>query len=110
MPILSLPFDPYEGLAASIVTSNVIDARGVYDLTLSVRTISGTSSVLSVELSNSTYETISDIPEASWSHYTHIGLVSGKSVYALPDGVRYQRIRRTVSGGSYVLEGNKYVR
>ena len=109
MPLLSQPIDPFEGLAASIVTSNVIDCRDAYLFTLSCRTISGTSSVLSYELSNSTLG-ITEIPEASWSFNTLIGLASGKSVYNMPVGVRFARVRRTVSGGSYVLEGNKLVR
>ena len=43
--------DPYAGLAASIVTSNVLDATDAFDISLSWHTASGTSSVFTYQVS-----------------------------------------------------------
>ena len=98
-------FDPYDGLAASIVTSHVIDTRAADRFTLSVRTSSGTSSVLSYEVSNSTLG-IGDIDANSWSHVTLFGLVSGKTVLQPIVGAAWARVIRTVSNASYILEAH----
>jgi hypothetical protein len=115
MPLLAQYINPYQDLAASIVTSNLIDTRDAFDLTLSWRTASGTSSVLSYQISNASQNPAfgESIPEASWSHYTLFGLLgipSTSTFFEPPLGFRWARCLRTVSGGSYVIEINKFVR
>jgi len=106
-------YNPYAGLAESIVTSNVIDLRDAAAWTLSAYTSSGTSSVLSVDLSNATggfpgAMDTAGIPEASWSHHTLFGLTSGAS-FMTPPNARWARVRRTVSNASYVINVVKTV-
>lgn len=112
MPILPQYIDPYVGLAASVVTSDTVDTRDAFNLTLSWRTSSGTSSILSYQVSNSSLGPAS-VPEASWSHYTIFGLTglgATSATFAPPTGYRWARVVRTVSNASYVVEINKLVR
>ena len=100
--------DPYAGLAASIVTSNVLDATDAFDISLSWHTASGTSSVFSYQVSGqSTKPTGATGDEAYWSHWTLIVPPSGASSRVPPDGYPWHRILRTVSGGSFVMNWNK---
>lgn len=105
---LSTHQDPYVGLAASIVTSGTIDLRDTDTWTLSWYTTAGTSSVHTVQVSNaSTYP--SAIPEASWGSALTFA-ASNQIQTGLPQGVRYGRLLRNPSGGSYVIDVNRQVR
>lgn len=100
--------DPYAGLAASVVTSHVLDFRDAFDASLSWYTTSGTSSVFTYQASNSSAG-IESIPAASWSDWTFVVPTSGASVKELPLGYRWGRVLRTVSGASFQYDFSKTV-
>lgn len=108
--------DPFDRLAASVVTSNVLDTRDAYDVSATCYIASGTSSLWTYQVSNNsnTLSTLSSIPEAAWSNWTVYVAPSGNSSFAscleLPISYRFARIIRTVSGASMVIEWNKQIR
>jgi hypothetical protein len=110
--------NPYDGLAASVVTSHIIDTRDAFDMSLTAYIASGTSSLFTYQVSNNSAggvpSSLSGIPEASWSNWTLYVAPSGNSSFAscleLPISYRWGRIVRTVSGASFVIEVNKQIR
>lgn len=104
--------DPFGGMAASVVTSHILDCRDAFDISLSWYTTSGTSSMFTYQVSGSSLELGSDgssIAAGSWSNWTFVLLPSGASVMEPPLGVPYARILRTVSGASIQMDWNKLV-
>lgn len=100
-------FDPYRSLAASVVTSNVIDQRDAFDLSVSVHTTAGSTSTFTWQISN--HSVVDGIPEASWSAFTVV--IPSTATYLQPPlGFRYARIVRTVSDASFVFNIQKQVR
>lgn len=104
----TVPFDPYSGLAVSVVTSNVIDLRDAFDWTLSTWTSAGTASPLTVQVtSDGTLE--ADITAASWSNFTTF-TASAATVTSPLLGARWARVLRTPSLASHQLRSSKHVR
>lgn len=106
--------DPYEGLAASVVTSHILDTRDAFDQSISWYTTAGSTSTFTVQLSNHSARIGigsegSAIAEASWSNFTTV-TPSGSSFMQPPLGFRYLRILRTVSGASLVFNTQKQIR
>ena len=101
--------DPYAGLAESIVTSNVLDARDAFDIGFSWYTTSGTSSVFTYQVSNTSVEGVGSIPAASWSNWTFVVPTSGASVMEPPLSYGYARLLRTTSGASFQFDWRKQV-
>ena len=100
--------NPFRGLAESATTSNVIDTRLTFDVTLSWRTTSGTTSTTTYQLSNGDgLRNTQAIPETSWSDWTVFGNtgVSGQPSLVTtldpPLGYRWARILRENSGASF---------
>lgn len=104
--------DPFRGLAESIKTSNVLDARDAFDISVSIYITSGTSSVLSYQVSGSSVGPDS-IAEASWSLWTNYiapsGNSSNASVIEPPLSYPWHRILRPASGASFQINWNKQV-
>ena len=105
----SVPFDPYGGLPESAVTSNVVDARDAYTLTYSVWTSAGTTSLLTLQVSNDGARIDDPIAEASWSVWTAF-TPTGPTMVTGPVGVRWHRWLRTPSAASVRITANKHVR
>lgn len=100
--------NPYQGLAASIVTSNPIDFRDALACTFSWYTTAGTVSAHTLQASNSSAE-IDAIPAASWVNYVAYGGVAPAAIVDVPDRFRYGRILRVVSGSTMVEEFSKLI-
>ena len=99
--------NPYQGLAASVVTSNPIDFRDALACTFSWYTTAGTTSAHTLQASNSS-ASIDAIPAASWVNYVAYG-TGTPAVVGVDDRFRYGRIIRTVSGSSVVQEFSKLI-
>lgn len=100
--------DPYSGITASQVTSNVVDLRDAIAWTASWYTTSGTTSVVTIQTSNSSARPLlGETPAAaSWVNYTTFG--TGSPAVIVGDaGIRYARFLRLPSGASIVLDLNK---
>ena len=106
--------DPFAGVAVSVTTSNIIDTRYVFDLTLSIISTSGGTSTHTWQLSNdgSNLRGTAVPPEASWSHWTILGETDASEVSTLdpPLGYAWARVIREASGGSYDLQVHKLYR
>lgn len=105
--------NPYQGLAESAVTSNIVDTRYVFDLTLSIISTSGGTSTHTWQLSNDRSGlTSAGIGEAGWSHWTVFGETDASEVSTLdpPLGYAWARVLRETSGGSYELQVHKLYR
>lgn len=89
------PLDPYAGLAASAITSNVIPGAHAVSLTLSCWTSAGTASPVTVQVTNSG-QTQGEIAAASWSNWTAF-TPSGAAFVHLPVGARWYRLLRDPS-------------
>jgi hypothetical protein len=116
--------DPFSGLNASVLTSNIVSTRYAFDMTLSVYTTAGSSSTYTYQVSNAsgnphdgvlssgnTPSTLG-IPEASWSNWTDLltNLVSGATTWDPPLGYRWARIMRTGSDASVTVDINRWER
>lgn len=111
----SVHVNPYQGLAASVVTSNVLDTKDAFDVSATCYIASGTSSLWTYQVSNASVENPADtIAEAAWSNWTLYVAPSGNSSFAscveLPISYRYARFLRTVSGASFVIDWAKQIR
>jgi hypothetical protein len=111
--------DPFSGVAVSALTSNVVSTRLAFDLTVSYFTVSGTTSTLTWEISNSTINDVfhgGTIPEASWSQWTSFGSyaqphVSSKATtFDPPLGYRWARILREGSGATFNITVGRFER
>ena len=103
--------DPFRDVAESGKTSAVIDLSDAFDWSLSYYTTDGTVSLHTLQLSNA--PDIENIPEASWSAWTHFGKTGLGSLATIkfpPLGLRYARILRIASGASLTININKLVR
>jgi len=106
--------DPYTGLAESIITSNVVDLRDAFDLSVSWYTTAGAASVVTLQISNA--DLIESIAEASWSNFTRFAqnapLPPSQASTLFPAlGVRYMRfLRKVASAASVQINLNKFVR
>ena len=112
---LAVYTDPYTGVAASVITSNVVDLRDAFDLSVSWFTTSGATSTITLQISNA--DLIESIAEASWSNFTRFGqnapLPSSQASTIFPAlGVRYLRfLRRSGSTPADVqINLNKFVK
>ncbi len=99
--------NPFLRLAESAVTSNLVDTRYAFDVTLSWRTTSGTTSITTYQISNGDgLKNTSSIPETSWSDWTVLGTIGITGQPSLvttldpPLGYRWARILRENSGAS----------
>jgi hypothetical protein len=101
--------NPFQGVAESATSSNVLDCRDAFDISLSFRTLSGTSSVLSYWVSNSSVNHPDLVAENSWSHWTTIIPPSGVSVLEPPLSFRWARVSRPASGASWEFNWVKTV-
>lgn len=99
--------NPYDGLAESVITSNVVDLRDAFDFTVSYHTTAGSSATW--QWQNSNHSVIDSIPEASWSVFT-VQRPSATTLLQPPLGARFARSLRSVSDASWVLNANKQVR
>ena len=105
-----VPIDPYQGLAVSDITSNVLRVGDAFDMSLSAYTTAGSTSAYTLQVSNSSRDD-SDIPEAAWTNFQEFALgLSVSTLLPVPVGVRHIRVIRNPSNASFVLEFNKYVR
>lgn len=108
---VSIPINPYDGLADSRITSNEVPVWDAFDYTLSFRTTTASGSTTTWQLSNAT-GILNSIPEASWSNWTVIGqssvALSGTTWLEGPLGARYVRFLR--SDASQAIEINKVIR
>lgn len=106
--------DPYTGLAESVITSNIVDLRDAFDLSVSWFTTDGTVSVVTLQISND--DRIESIAEASWSNFTRFAqtapLPPSQASTLFPAlGVRYLRFLRKVSSAASVqINLNKFVK
>lgn len=101
-------YDPYSGITASQVTSNVVDLRDAVAWTASWYTTSGTTSVVTMQISNSPARPmLGETPAAaSWVNYATFG--TGSPAVIVGDiGVRMVRFLRLPSGASVTLDLNK---
>lgn len=106
-----VPINPFDGVAESAITSELIDLRDAFDWSFSYYTTSGTVSAHTLQLSNAVGP--ESIAEASWSNWTQFGKTGLGSVATTkfpPLGVRYARILRAASGASITININKLVR
>ncbi len=99
--------NPFRGLAESAVTSNIVDTRLAFDVTLSYRTTSGVTSVHTYQISNGDgLRNTQAIPETSWSDWTNFGTTvitnqpSFVTTFDPPLGYRWARVLRDLSLGS----------
>lgn len=92
---------------SSATTSEVIDCRDAFDLSISAWTSAGTTSTLTYQASNYT-GVISDIPEGSWSNWTAFA-PSAATILAPILGVRWARLLKGPTG-TFVVSYNKTVR
>lgn len=107
--MFDVPFDPYSGLAVSVVTSTPIDLRDAFDWTLSAWTTGNTTaSVLTIQ-TTSDGTMVEDIAAASWSNWT-IFTPSAATQVAPILGIRWARLLRTPSTASMAFRVNKSVR
>lgn len=104
----NVPWDPYTGLAVSVVTSEIIDGRDVFDLTLSHWTSAGTASPITIQVTNSG-ESIAGIAAASWSNWTTF-TPSAATLVAPVLGFQWMRLLRTPSLASTHFAATKLVR
>jgi hypothetical protein len=100
--------DPFQGLAPSIVTSNVVDVRDAVQWTTSWYTTSGSVSTHTLQLSNHSAERPDDPTNASFVNFVAFG-TGTPAVIEPPAGVRWARFLRTVSDASVQLDVNKQV-
>ena len=106
----SIPIEPYDGLAESAVTSNVIDLRDAFDFNISTWTSAGTASAITLQVSDWTGDgRLGAVPEASWSNYTSF-TPSGATAHPHLLGPAYARVLRTPSLASHVFAARKLVR
>ena len=103
--IVSTVFDPFEGLAASIVTSNSFDLTNTVAWTLSWYTTAGTTSQHTLQLSNWTGKSSS--VSTGFVNYTTFG-TGTPALIEPPPAVRYGRVLRTASGASVVVDINRF--
>ncbi len=111
-PYYGHPQDPFRGLAVSALTSNVMDTRGAFDITLSWRTTSGNTSINTYQISNASGFNML-IPETTWSDWTNFGdqvipatQPSGVTTFEPPLGYRFARIQAEQSGASFEINVN----
>src|SRR5687767_11898919 len=100
--------NPYEGLAASVVTSNAIDLRDALAWSYSWYTTAGTVSAHTFQVSNSSAESPADVPNASYVARDAFGTGTPALITGDP-GIRWGRIIKVVSGSSVVVDFNKQV-
>lgn len=95
---------------SSNTTSETVDMRDAFDLTLSAYTSAGTTSTITVQISDWTGRLLidGDPPEASWSMWTSAA-PSAATVLHPPLGVRYLRALKGPTG-TFVVAYNKHVR
>jgi hypothetical protein len=104
----TVPFDPFSGLTASNVTSNVIDLRDAFDWTLSIWTSAATTSPITIQMTSDGTQ-IGDIAAASWSDWT-VFTPSAATIVSPLLGTRWARIRVTPSIMSGNFRVSKHVR
>jgi hypothetical protein len=95
--------DPFEGLAASIITSNSFDLRHAVSWTLSWYTTAGTTSQHTLQISNWSNPALASSVSTGYVNYTTFG-TGTPAVIEPPTGVRYGRVLRTASGASVVVD------
>jgi hypothetical protein len=93
---------------------NGLDTTDAFDVSATCYIASGTSSLWTYQVSNSSLSRGGAHPEAAWSNWTLYVAPSGNSSFAscleLPISYRYARIIRTVSGASFVIDWSKQIR
>lgn len=102
--------NPFRGLAESVLTSNTLDCRDAFDISLSFQTTSGTSSVFTLLVSNSSVENPALVPQTSYSHWTLVVPPSTVSVLEPPLSYRWMAIKRPASGASWQFDWVKTVK
>ena len=108
--------DPYSGLAASVITSNVLDCRDAFDISVTVHITSGTSSDFTYQVSNLSVKPQAGVAahELAWSNWTRYVAPSGNSSSAscleVPLAYNWARILRTTSGASMQINWVKQIR
>lgn len=106
----SIWVNPFSELAESVLTSNTLDCRDAFDISMSFLTTSGTSSVLTYLVSNSSVERPELVPQTSFSHWTLIVPPSGVSVMEPPLSYRWAAVKRPASGASWQIDWVKTIR
>jgi hypothetical protein len=106
----SIWVNPFAGVAESALTSNVLDCRDAFDISMSFNTTSGTSSVLTYYVSNSSVEKPGDVPQTSFSAWTTIVPPSTVSVFEPPLSFRWAVVKRPASGCSWQIDWVKQIR
>lgn len=109
MSVFQVHVNPFAGLAESVLTSNVLDCRDAFDISLSFNTTSGTSSVFTYLVSNSSVDNPASVPQTSFSHWTLVIPPSGVSVLEPPLSFRWAAIKRPASGASWQFDWVKTV-
>lgn len=94
----------------SFITSQTVDMRDAFDLSLSIFTSGGTTSTITVQQSDWTGSTIIDgaVREATWSNWTNNAPSSATNIHP-PLGPRYLRCL-VGSRGTFEIIYNKHVR
>ena len=101
------PFDT-EGTG---FTSKVLDCRDAYEHTLSFRTVAGSRSTVTLQLSNAAGGVPLSIAEATWSNWTVMGtVVIGSATTTLDPPLGYRFMRLIRSDSSQTIEYNKQIR
>lgn len=109
MSCVHLRENPFEGLAESVKTSNVVDLRTVEIWSWSWRTTSGTTENVTFQVSNGTGDTFTAPINAGFSDFTVFG-TGAASVFTGPVGVRFGRFVRSASSASIVVDVSKIQR
>lgn len=103
MSILYHHVDPFEGLEASVVTSNSFELRAAVAWTLSWYTTSGTTSTHTLQISNYSGSPSASGVSTGYVNYTTFG-TGTPTLIEPPIGVRYGRILRSTSSASVVVD------
>ncbi len=95
--------DPFNGVAVSAVTSDVIDVRDAFDIMISWRTTSGATSRCTLQMYVADAGTPAAFTEGRWSNWTKFGETTStpaslSSLIIPPLGIGHIRFLRQVAG------------
>ena len=96
--------------SATSIASEVIDLRDAFDISVSIYTSAGTTSIFTCQVSDWTGSVVIDgaPPAASWSDWTVFTPSAATSVHPVI-GPRYMRFLKNLTG-TFVVTYNKHVR
>lgn len=104
---LGIRVDPYNDIAESVATSQIVAVYDAQAWTYEWRLGSGSNSTVTCQVSDAAELVGSTFAESMWSNH-NASITGGTFLAEGPNPVRFVRFIRTPSAGSLVADVNKY--